>query len=379
MMDVLFTILERIVWLITSPIFLILLFAGGILWLLVLWYRSCKLNALGKLVYSRRFSCDGVFAGETFVFTEEMYNPTFFPLFAVKMQFYIPAGFTIDGIVCTKYTEMTSVFHIPPRATVAKQHVIRADVRDHYRLKTAMIRYRGSEFVFTVPFDIYVYPNYAGVKASISPGLYHAGNHVSERKYIENPFFLSGIRPYMLGDPMRSINFKASVRSFSGGIRQMMSNAYDTSRNFDSMIFLDLFDYAESNTSAERSDKKELIEIGLNYACYLLMETLRQGGTVGFACNCAVDGKAYVHIPCGATNAHVKKILETFAKVKYYARREYSMSALMARAASGLLNGTDIYLLTTYVDANTASVIRMLENTGQNVCVIPLSGGRAQG
>lgn len=374
-MRALFAFLEVFVKIVTSPIFLILLLAAVVVWLIVTWYRSGKLRALGELQYSRSFSCDGVFAGETFEFTEEIYNPTFFPLFSVKMQFYVPAGFTIDEVVCTKYTEITSLFHIPPRATVTKQHVVRADIRDHYQLKTAMVRYRGSEFLFSVPFDIYVYPNYMDVKANIPSGLYQAGNRVAERKYIEDPFFLSGIRPYMFGDPMRSINFKASVRSFSGGMRQMMSNSYNTSRNFDAMIFLDLFDYAESNMQAEQPDKKEEVEIGLQYACYLLVETLRQGGSVGFACNCEVDGKAYLRISCGATNAHIKTILEALAKVKYYARREYSISALMANTAKELASGTDVYLITTYVDSRAAEVIHMLENMGCNVCVIPLSKG----
>ena len=222
----------------------------------------------------------------------------------------MPGGLTVDGIECKKHTKVTSIFQIPPYATTKKVHTVRADKREHFRLFTSFVRYRDTEYTFDSPIDFYAYPNQYDADASFAPDIYHSGDSIAARKYIEDPFFLSGIRAYRPGDPMRSINFKASARGFSGGMRQLMSNDYDSSRNYDTMILLDLTSYSEALMDADAQ-----IEIGLRYACYLFCEALRNGGNVGFATNCAVEDTRYIHIPCSSGTVHTKLILEQFAEI----------------------------------------------------------------
>ena len=334
------------------------------------WYRRLKSRALGQLEYTRDFSLKGVFAGDSFSFTEILHNPTFFPLLSVKMEFFFPAGFTIDSLECSEYTKISSVFFIPPRASVAKTHTVRADIRGYYHMETAMIKYRKNEFLFSEPFDLYVYPNYSIIQSDIEPDLYHIGDIMSKQRYIEDPFFLAGIRPYQAGDSMHRINFKASVRAFSGGVRSLMSNYYDSSRNFDSMIFLDLFNYSGNGTAELQ---KQQLEMGLSFACYLLSQIASNGGTVGFASNSAAGASAYVHIPCGRGNLHTQRLLETFARINYYDRREYSINSLLENITKDLDEGTDIYIITPVVDSKTASTLRAIEGSGHNISVILLA------
>ena len=357
-------ILSRIL---TSKLFWVAL-ALFLIWRLsVAIYRHLKLGALEQLEYDRAFSADGVFAGDSFNLTETIHNPTLFPLLAVNIEFFVPNGFTVDDVVCKEYTRVTSIFHIPPHATVTKTHTVRADLRGHYHLETAAINYRKHEFLFPTSLAIRVYPNYSTVRADIIPDLYRTGDSISQNKYIEDPFFISAIRPYQSGDPMRSINFKASVRSFSGGIRQLMANSYDSSRNFDSMIFLDLFNYADAGEY-----EKVRFETGLCYSCYLLSETLQNGGSVGFASNCAAGLDPYVYIPCSTGNIHTKNILNCLSEISYYNKREYSISSLLERFASNSGRSVDIYLITPTIDLKTAETLHRLESMGRNVCVIPL-------
>ena len=345
-----------------------------ILWrILTVWYRRCKLKALERVVYSRSFSSDGVFAGETFEFTETISNPSLFPLFSVKMEYYMPSGFTVDGIICKEYTKMTSIFHIPPRASVKKTHSITANERGHAKLETASIRYRNTEFSFSVPYNIYVYPNYSAIKNDLPPDIYRAGDNISHQKNIEDPFFLSCIRPYQAGDSMRTINFKASVRSFSGGVRQLMCNSFDSSRNFNSLIILDMFNY--STEDEVLYDNRSQLEIGLCYACYLLLETVRQGGRVGYASNCTSGGDQFISIPCGFGDLHIKNILNCFATTNYYSRRDFSINSLILHCLKTLPPDTDIYLITPFTDSKTADTIHRIESKGVNVCIIKLNQG----
>jgi len=337
--------------------------------LIVLWYRRAKANAIERLEYHRNLSVDGVFAGEDFILTETLHNPTWFPLFSVKMEFFIPAGFAIDNIVCEKYTRIMSIFFIPPRATVKKEHTVCAQLRGHYTLETSIIKYRKNEFLFSAPLEIYSYPNYSDIVSNMPPDLYRVGNSIAKSKYIEDPFFVSGIRDYITGDPMRNINFKASARSFVGGLPHLMSNNCDSSRNFDSMIFLDLFNYSDNGTL--ETQKKQL-EFGLSYSCYLLSEIVNNGGSAGFCTNCAIGEAPYVYIPCGTGSEHIKQLLRAFAMINHFDKHNYSMSALLERFSPMLSRETDIYLITPVLESNTALTLRNIENTGRNVCVVPL-------
>ncbi len=358
---------------VTSLWFWIAVLVAGLVWLLVSLYRSAKLRALDQIVYNRHFSNDGIFVGETLELIETIRNPSWFPLFRVRVEFFVPGGLTVDEIECKQHTKVTSVFHIPPYATVQKAHTVRADKREHFRMFTSFIQYRKTEYTFDSPIDFYAYPNQYDADADLAPDIYHAGEMIASRKYIEDPFFLSGIRAYRPGDPMRAINFKASARGFSGGMRQLMSNDYDSSRNYNTMILLDLTSYSEALMDADAQ-----IEIGLRYACYLFCEALKNGGNVGFATNCAVDDARYIHIPCSSGTVHTKLILEQFAEISSNAKRDYSTNVILQTIAPELARGTDIYLITPFVDDKMAGLLHSLRRTGRNVEVILLSGGGCQ-
>jgi uncharacterized protein (DUF58 family) len=355
---------------VTSPWFWLALLATAVCWILVILYRQAKLRALDKISYNRHFSTDGIFVGETLELVETIHNPSWFPLFRVRVEFFMPGGLTVDNIECRQHTKVTSIFHIPPHSTTQKTHKVRADKREHFRMHTSFVRYRDIEYTFDSHIDFYAYPNQYDADASFAPDVYHAGEMVASRKYIEDPFFLSGIRAYRPGDPMRSINFKASARGFSGGMRQLMSNDYDSSRNYNSMILLDLTSYSEALMNVDAQ-----IEIGLRYACYIFCEALRNGGNVGFATNCAVDDARYIHIPCSSGTVHTKLILEQFAEISSNAKRDYSVNVILQTIVPELARGTDIYLITPHVDEKMAGLLHSLQRSGRNVEIILLSGG----
>ena len=343
--------------------------SAALISLIVISYRKMKLSALGMLEYSRSFSTDGAFSGESFTLTEIVRNPTIFPLFFVEMDFFVPSGLTVDGVRCSEYTKSTSIFHIPPYSTVQKIHTVTSQKRDHYILHNAAVTYRKNEFVFDVPIDVYVYPD-RSFSVDMSEEVRLAGEAVAKRKYIEDPFFFEGVRRYNRGDSMRQINFKASVRSFSGGVRQLMSNCFDTSRSFDIMIYLDLTDYSNADDFEHYS---KTLENSLRCACYLFSQAEMNGGRVGFAANCASETGRFINIPCGTGNGHAKAILECFSSITPYARRDYSIHALLSDALE-LPDSIDIYYVTSFVNDKNAELIRRLERMGRCVRVVRLEG-----
>lgn len=354
----------------SSPIFWSIAAVVAVSVVSVLIYRKLKLWALSQIEYIRYFSTDGFFAGESCTMTEVLRNPTIFPLFFVEMEFFVPSGLTVDGIKCSEYTKSASIFHIPPYSTVQKDHKITSDRRDHYKLHNASVEYRKNEFVFPTPIDIYVYPNKFYADVDLSEDIKLAGEAIANKKYVEDPFFFSGLRRYAQGDSMRQVNFKASARSFSGGMRQLMCNYYESSRSYDTMIYLDLTDYFASDAFEECQN---ILENGLRCACHLFCQAEMNGGRVGFASNCSTDDGQYVNIPCETGNAHAKKILECFSQISVFARNNYSIHSLFKDAVK-LPEDTDIYYITSHVTDKNAELIRALRRSGRSVSVIRLEG-----
>lgn len=370
-METVIQIINTVKRVIFSPPVLIGAAIAIVAFIAVVIYRNLRMRALSHMQYERSFSTDGVFAGEEFTLTEKVHNPTLFPLFFVEVDFFAPSGLIVDGVRCSEYTKSTSIFHIPPYSTVEKVHTVRSDRRDRYRLQSAGVLYRETEFVYDVPIEVYVYPDNYYSDIGVADHVKLAGESIARKKYIDDPFFFSGIRPYAAGDPMRSINHKASVRSFSGGQRQLMCNFYDSSRNFDTMIYLDLTDYY---TTENFEKYRSLLEDGLRCACYLFCTAETEGGRVGFATNCATESSRFIEIPCSSGNMHTKKMLECFAEISAYARHDYSMNSLL-REAIKLPQDTDIYFITPHVDDKNAELIGALERTGRSVSVIGLEVG----
>lgn len=360
-------ILSNRIFLICLTVFIIAVILAA---LAVILYQRLKLRALGMIEYTRSFSTDGVFAGESFTLTENIRNRTVFPLFFVEMDFFVPSGLTVDGVKCSEYTKSTSIFHIPPFSTVKRIHTVTSDKRDHYILHNAGVTYLKNEFVFDVPIEVYVYPSRYHSGADMSEDVRLAGEALARRKYIEDPFFFAGIRQYNRGDSMRQINFKASVRSFSGGARQLMCNSYDSSRSFDTMIYLDLTDYEKADDFESYSN---MLEDGLRCACYLFSQAEINGGRVGFATNCSAENSRYVKIDCDRGIGHSKAVLECLASITPYARRSYSIHALMSEAVE-LPPTTEIYFVTPHINDKNAELIRSLERMGRSVRTVRLEG-----
>lgn len=373
MADIVFALFDFFGRLLSSVAFWIAFLILLLVFLLCFWYRKMKLRALSRLEYSRAFSTDGVFVGETLELTEYLHNATAFPLFFVGLDFFVPAGLTVDQAVCREYVKLTSVFHIPPYATVCKKHTVIADRRAHFTLESAAILYRNNEFTFSAPIGFFAYPTPADPAAWMEEPLFRTGEAIAAKKTSDDPFFISGIRPYQMGDPLRHINFRASVRSFSAGVRQLMCNSYDSSRNFDIMIVLDM---NEGGEAADMHSLEEKLEAGLHCACFLMCEAVRGGGNVGFAANLSPSSDRFVFIPCGSGEEHRKRILECFAALTTLGRRDYSIDALLRHCEPQIPRDADICLITSSVDAKLAATLKAIESTGRSVSTLSHVGGR---
>lgn len=361
-------------WLFTTPWALALLIIAACAVCLRLWYVAVKTKYIGHCLYERAFSSDGAFAGEEFTLTETVTNPTLVPLFFVKYEFFMPEGLTVDGVYCSSYSKKASVFHLLPRSTVKKVHTVYSDNRGYYKIENAAVVYRKTYYELECSAEIHVYPDCSRLNFDMDSDIYRAGEIISRRRIPEDPFCFAGIREYRPGDALRSINFKASAHSFVNGVRTLMTNEYESSRNYDTMILLDSVSYSENGFSPEES--KEVYESALDAACYLFCRTVECGGRVGFATNSPTKNNQSTVVPCGSGAAQNKEILECFAEMSYYSQRSYSFDALIKAALPKSPRGIDFYFICTYVSDQLAETVSLFRSAGYNIYVLNTTDGK---
>lgn len=363
-------LLFRLIFSPVTAVLFVLAVLAFLLWRLYLHLRS---RALEQVEYERSFSADGVFCGAEIVMTEEIRNPTWFPLFFVEISFFAPDGLCFDGVERQGYQRLRSVFQLLPHSKAVREHSVCGLRRDRYHMEAAQIIWRDHAYEFVAPLSLSVYPADFEAPLDIMPDALRQGDRLAAKRFPEDPYFTSGVREYRSGDTVRQIHYKASARTFTHGQRQWMVHNCESSRNFDAMVFLDLTPYPE--VCSVMAHNRALVENGLRLACFFLRETVRNGGRFGFAANIEAlnhTGKdPIVFIPCAMGKVHMKEVLETFAAIPVYrTARDYSFAALMQKHRHMVPKDMDVFLLTAGAEGGHSRLLRELERAGNTVTVV---------
>ncbi|MDD4164597.1 MAG: DUF58 domain-containing protein [Eubacteriales bacterium] len=367
--------LDKIEEFFSSGFYIFLVFPALIAALIILLYNLLILmrkNAIGRLIYSRSFSEEGVYAGDSVVLTEVIYNPTVFPLFRLDVGCYISTGLEIDGETTdvNEYLEyFSSRFHLPPFTRITRTHTVKCNTRGHYVLQTAEI-YCDRKYIY-IPSkaELFVYPKPLGETERILPQLNLLGSELSKNRFINDPFMFVGVRDYIPGDAFSSINFKASARTIKGGVRQLMVNNHDFSSQLNIMIYMD-FDVPRF-MKIDTPMYEDLIELGLSYSAEIISRATLQGGKVGFAANAkSYDGSMYLRHKPFAGTVHVVDIFKNLAAITPMTGASF-LSLLDADLNYSPVE-TDIVIITFDINAELESRIRRLRRYGKGVSVITL-------
>jgi uncharacterized protein (DUF58 family) len=219
------------------------------------------------------------------------------------------------------------------------------------------------------PAELFVYPEPVNDKNSVVAQLNYLGNELSRSRYIKDPFMIAGLRNYTPGDPVNSINFKASARSIRNGTRELVVNNYDFSSQMNITVYMD-FD-APQFLRIETPEYINMIEAGLSYAAAIICEAAGQGGKAGFSANTKnIDGSLSVYYPPSAGTVQAVDILKCMAELDY--NSGMSFTALLDRNINKENYDTDICIINFYTDSELESRIRQLKRLGRGVTVITL-------
>ncbi|MCL2664278.1 MAG: DUF58 domain-containing protein [Defluviitaleaceae bacterium] len=340
-------------------------------------YIYMRYKCIKRLQYKRHFKNAGAFEGERAVLIEEIYNPTYFPLFFIDVESYMPGELRLigqgkletggrqeDSLDGSAMQLFISRFFLLPYTKIVRSIDVSCVRRGHYTLDFVTVFFFFSAIYFKSKASFYVYPR--TLPLAKSNPLEQAAMHtdITEKRLIADPFNLYGVRDYLPGDPFSHINFKATAKTGSWKVNQ---RDYTAGRNF--MVFIDFYS-SMHHDSLPTPVYHARMERALSFAADMVQKSIRLGYAAGFSANCKLtNGMGYVKFPMERGHVHYIEMLCLMAQIRLQAG--YSFDWLLRSHIDGLFNA-EIYIMTADNPAPYREAIDILRLTGNSVTVIML-------
>ncbi|WP_347834688.1 DUF58 domain-containing protein [Gracilibacillus sp. JCM 18860] len=224
---------------------------------------------------------------------------------------------------------------------------------------------------FNAKTAVTVYPKLVPIEDIPLPSHSWLGDITVKRWIIEDPFLQSGVRDYQKGDPLNSINWKATARAQS-----LQINKKDYTADHYLMIYVN-FDWDEDIRLP--IDNPVRIEKGLSYAASLATYTLEQGIATGFGCNgyfvepftnTTDRMKPSIRIEPASSGQQSEYILDSIAKIKMDRSRNFR--AFLQEDIDRGLTKTDIIIFSRRVTEKMEIQMARLRQLGNAVEVVLL-------
>lgn len=335
--------------------------------------------ALSGLSYSRTYSKRHVFAGEEVHLVETVANAKPLPVPSLQIECRLHPALSMQGqanILEHDGSWHKSLFSLMPFMRVVRRHRVLCRTRGYYPLHTVAlaatdlfgILTRGDN-AWQVNTALIVYPSPIEPEDGELPCHGFFGDLVVRRWLISDPFMLSGIREYQPGDPMRTINWKASARK-----GDWMVNQQDYTANTRLMLLLNV-ETSESQWGVHGAGER--IETGIRLAAGIVRRAVEQGLEVGFVTNGHLPGEKNrpASVPSGSGEPQMYAIWETLAVL--VAERAASFVTLLGDLAAQQRPETDFLVLSAFNDERIEEQLTLLRLGGNAAALRLIDGGAA--
>lgn len=336
-----------------------------------------KKLGLKRVTYTRSFTKQKLFVGDHVEMTEIISNDKLLPVPWVRLESMIPSSLVfghqanLDIHTGELLQNHKSLFTLKPYTQIVRRHDITVTARGIYHLQSATMT-AGDVFgilnvVRTIPLDLelMVFPEIVAMRDIPFSNKSWIGDVTVRRWMLEDPFWKSGVRPYLPGDSLKSVDWKATART-----NQLQVHQFDYTADRKLMI---LVNFETTARMWSKVTRPEAVEKAISYAASIANVTVTQGIETGFACNGTMKslqkGQAVI-LPPGAGSHHLTDMFEAMAQLEL----ELSCSFRTFLESWEESTGTDFIVITpiplTEVE-NNISRIRMRGN-GVEIIEIPV-------
>ncbi len=283
--------LALVLFLFSLPLQQPLLFLASLFILMVglvpdLWYRQ----GLRHLVVRQQVNQRHLFFGEDVILSVIIENQKLLPLpwLDVENKITPPLAILSSRVRLLQKTEhdtLMSTWLLWSFQRVTRRYRMRCDTRGLHIFGPVRLScsdpfgWLESEIALPVGEVLLVYPLVAPLEMLGLSSVHPFGEYASQRRLLEDPLRVVGVRDYLAGDDPRRIHWKASAHA--GALR---SKIYEPGSLRRLLLLLDAWNYADEAKGSDR----ELQELTITTAASLAVWALEEGYQVGLLANCAV-------------------------------------------------------------------------------------------
>jgi uncharacterized protein (DUF58 family) len=265
-----------------------LLFVAGLLVLVLafipeLWYRYC----LRQLSISRQIDTTRAALGDTVQLSLSIENRKPLPLPWFEIVDEIPESLPVTNRLMTPAAKperalLTSTFSMWAYQRVRRRYYMRPLARGAYRFGPMTVRATDPFGILTRETTlegsaaIVVHPLVVPLERFSLPALAPFGERKAQRRLLEDPLRISGIRDYVPGDEPRRIHWKATAR-----MGRLQSKRYEPSTSHTLAIFLDVRTLSQVLMGYDPA----LVELHICAAASVANWAIEQGYAVGVFAN----------------------------------------------------------------------------------------------
>lgn len=329
---------------------------------------------MSRLTYTRRFNQRKAEYGQGIELVETIENHKWLPLPWIRVESSLSAGLQFekqDNLRVSSgqmYQNHRSLFHLLWYMRIHRIHKLTCAKRGFFKLETATLTcgdlFGSSQQIRSVPLDssVLVLPRFLPLEELRLPSHSWQGDVIVRRWILRDPFMIAGVREYQPGDPLKSVNWKATART---GTLQVFQHDFTANRR----LFI-VLNIEESENMWKAITDPERIEYGISMAATLTQYAVKHGLEVGFVCNAhAVDapGQPVWIKPAGGT-AHGEFILEQMAKLEL--ERVCDTPTLLQGLIERKLSGLDMVWITAFTNEKMLAMKAELVRMGNAVEII---------
>jgi len=324
--------------------------------------------ALRGLTFSCVMAHNRIFEGESNELTEIIENKKMLPLLWMKVE----TRFS-DTLLFTKNdnTQVAAeVFHrsvltVPPLCRIKRVYRFVSTKRGYYPLGSAtvttgdLLGFANKTLSYVPEAGLHVYPVPLEKSALSLPARTFIGDAIVKRFFLPDPFMPAGIRDYVPGDTLNSINWKASAKT-----SKLVVQKCDYTSDSKLLVYFNIDYSAESwdNTGPVKSNSLEyavrMLTTVIDMSLYFGQQTALYTNSVS-----ARDGKE-ISVPPATGIMQREELFKAMAEIQFLRTR--SFHTLLKEAAEDK-RGYDILVMTRYKTKEIDIEIDSLRRAGNKV------------
>ena len=326
-----------------------------------LWGRYC----LDGVSYARRFETERLFCGEQTEVWIEIVNAKPLPLAWLKAEDEFPEDFLVERTELGSSSRphrrtLTNLLSLRWYERVRRRYRLTAERRGAFEFGPVMLS-SGDIFGFQLRLSevpvrqtVLVYPRIVPLEQLHLRAARPGGELRAERRIIEDPLALAGIRDYRPGDSVRHIHWKSTARR-----GQLQTKVFEPGASQQLVLFLN----GQTLPHAYEGIIGDYLETVLVVGASLAKAALDARYPVGlFTNNSAREEARRVRLPASRHAAQLTRMLETMAQLTHFTSLPFEQ--LLRLEAGQLPYGATVIAVSAIVNEPILSALLTLHDAG---------------